>query len=350
MTLSLRGVTVRLNGRTVLEDINLSLRPGEVLALLGPAGSGKTALLQTVAGLLRPEQGSLLRDERDITTLAVERRGIGMMLQPALAPRRTLLRNLTQASRLRRAAAQQQAHDLTEAFGLAAAAEQPVSALSLGDRQRAELVRALLDRPGSAVLDDPLTAQPPGDRLALLALARRQVATLLIATHDHTTALAAAHCIAVLRDGKLLQVGTPEEIYDTPRSAFVARFVGGTNILRGMVREIRPGRMVVVVDGVRVQYAAAPDAPRPMLGSPLILNLRPERIGLLFGGEAADNAIDGSVTAVAFQGAVSELTVQTALGALRVRLPGWRSGIAPVSGAAVRLGWAADAAMPLAED
>jgi ABC-type Fe3+/spermidine/putrescine transport system ATPase subunit len=292
VSLSVRGLTVRSGGRAILEDITLSLPRGQRLALLGPPSAGKTALLLAIAGLLPLAQGTVLTDGRDITDIRPAARGIGLALA-APPPGRFAGR------RVRRLA-------VADSHGL-----------------------VLLDRPD---------AWPAGGGTAVAALA------------DQVLALSGADRLAILRDGRMAQEGPAASVYENPRSAFVARFLGGANIIAGTVREVRPGRFVLVAEGLRMQLVAAPDAPRPALGSRLTLALRPERIALLFADESADNVATGVVAGAVFQGASVLLGVDTPAGRIDVRLPGWRADQAPAPGATVRLGWAADAAVPVLED
>lgn len=292
VSLSVRGLSAGPAGRAILDDINLSLPRGQRLALLGPKDAGKTALLRAVAGLLKLRSGTLLADGRDITRLRPAARGVGLSL--AVPPSGPF------AARRMRQLAPAASHGLR-----------------------------LLDRPD---------AWPDGG------------ATVVAAFADQVLALSGADRIAILRDGRLVQEGSAAAVYENPRTSFVARFLGGANIIAGTMREIRPGGFVLVAEGVRLQLVPATDAVRPALGARMALALRPERIGLLFGEEAADNIAPGVVATCVFQGASLLLGVETALGRIAVRLPGWRAAQAPPQGAAVRLGWAADAAVPVLED
>jgi len=265
---------------------------GQRLALLGPPGADKTALLLAVAGLLPLTQGTVLTDGRDITRLRPTARGVGIAL--LATPRGPF------AARRMRQLAPAAAHGLV-----------------------------LLERPD---------AWP------------EHAGTVVAAFSDQTLALSGADRVAVLSDGRLVQEGPAAAVYENPRNVFVARFLGGANIIEGVIREVRPGGFVLVADGLRLNLAHIPDAPRPALGTKLTLALRPERIALLFGEEAADNHVAGVVASSSFQGASILLQVVTSLGMLAVRLPGWRAAQAPGEGAAVRLGWAGDAAVPVLED
>jgi ABC-type Fe3+/spermidine/putrescine transport system ATPase subunit len=160
----------------------------------------------------------------------------------------------------------------------------------------------------------------------------------------------ADQALALSGDGRLVQEGPAAAVYENPRTVFVARFLGAANIIAGTVREIRPGGFALVAGGQRLQLLSAPDAPRTALGTKVTLALRPERIALLFGEEAADNTAAGVVATSVFQGASVLLGVETPLGRLDARLPGWRAAQMPAPGSTVRLGWAADAAIPVSDD
>ena len=292
VSLSVRGLSARIGQRTILQDINLSLPRGKHLAVLGPPGAGQTALLLAIAGLLKLEQGTVLTDGTDITRLRPSARGIGVA--PLATP------------------------------------HGPFAARRM--RQLAPSARH-----GLLLLERPDAWPPPGG-------------TVVASFADQTLALAGADRLAILRDGRLVQEGPAAAVYENPGTVFVARFLGGANVVAGTVREIRPGGFVLVADGVRLQLLPNAGAPRPTLGTKVTLALRPERIALLVGDEPADNVVTGTVATGVFQGASVLLGVETPLGRLDVRLPGWRAAQAPAPGSPVRLGWAADAAVPVLED
>jgi ABC-type Fe3+/spermidine/putrescine transport system ATPase subunit len=291
VALSLRGVSVRGGGRIILRDIDLSVPRGQRLALLGPPGAGKTALLLAVAGWLRTDRGTVLMDGRDVTRTRAAARGVGVAL--ASSPRGLL------APYRRWRSAPRAAH-------------------------------------GLLLLDQPQAWPDTG-------------VTVVAAFSDHALALASAHRIAILRDGRIVQAGPTAAVYRQPRNAFVARFLCGANILAGAVREVRQGGFVMVAEGVRLRFVPGAGLPRPALGARLTLALPPDRIALLTGQETADNMLPGIVADATSRGARVLLGIETPLGRIDVLLRG-DDAPPPSAGARVQLGWASDAAMPVAED
>jgi putative spermidine/putrescine transport system ATP-binding protein len=212
------------------------------------------------------------------------------------------------------------------------------------------LARALVFDPDLLLLDEPLSALDKKLRAELQeelkALHRRVGRTFVNVTHDQEEALSLSDQVAILNHGRLVQMGAPAALYERPRTRFVADFLGTSNFLRGTVQEARGGEMALQAGGTHLLQAG--DLPP---GSPTLLSLRPEKIALLSEGERAANQVTGTIAAWAYLGAGYSLTVRTAdLGALRVALPAWRAPIAPSEGLPVRLGWAADAAVPVLED
>jgi putative spermidine/putrescine transport system ATP-binding protein len=182
-------------------------------------------------------------------------------------------------------------------------------------------------------------------------LHRRIGRTFVNVTHDQEEALSLSDQVAILNHGKLIQAGPPEALYERPRTRFVADFLGRSNFLHGTLREMQPGALLVQAGGARLRQAVAPGGPRPALGMPVVLSLRPEKISVLAEAEVADNMLAGRIAAWSYRGAGYALSVTTEdLGAIEVALPAWRAPIAPAEGLAVRLGWAADAAVPVIED
>ncbi|MDN3563346.1 ABC transporter ATP-binding protein [Paeniroseomonas aquatica] len=356
--LELRDLTKRYGQFTAVDAVSLSVQRGAFLTLLGPSGSGKTTILMTIAGFVAPSAGMVLLDGSDITPLPPERRDFGMVFQGyALFPHMTVAENVAFPLRVRglsradRDAKVRAALDLVQ---LDRFADRRPSQLSGGQQQRVALARALVFDPALLLLDEPLSALDKKLRAELQeelkALHRRVGRTFVNVTHDQDEALSLSDQVAILNHGRLIQLGAPEALYEQPRTRFVADFLGKSNFLQGLVQESHLG-------GLRVQSGAttlvqqAPRALRPVAGSPALLSLRPEKIALLAAGETAENMVEGHIAAWSYLGAGFLLVVRTAdLGEIRVTLPSWRAPIAPAEGLAVRLGWSADAAVPVLDD
>ncbi|MDO9708301.1 ABC transporter ATP-binding protein [Paracraurococcus lichenis] len=355
--LELRDITKRYGAFTAVDGVSLRVDRGQFLTLLGPSGSGKTTILMAIAGFVAPSAGAVLLDGRDITGLPPERRDFGMVFQGyALFPHMTVAENVAFPLRVRglsRAAREEKVRAALDLVQLSRFAGRRPAQLSGGQQQRVALARALVFDPDLLLLDEPLSALDKKLRAELQeelkALHRRIGRTFVNVTHDQEEALSLSDQVAILNHGKLVQVGPPEALYERPRTRFVADFLGKSNFLHGMVREVRPDHIALQAGGTRLVQAMREGHPAP--GMPALLSLRPEKIALLGEEDGAENEVTGRIAAWAYLGAGYGLTVATAdLGEIRVALPAWRAPIAPREGLPVRLGWSADAAVPVLED
>ncbi|MGN9810110.1 ABC transporter ATP-binding protein [Micromonospora sp. BQ11] len=232
--LILDGVSAAYRGTTVLHEVDLTVGRGELLVVLGPSGAGKSTVLRVVAGLEPVTAGRVHIAGRDVTDRRPGLRNVSMVFQSyALFPHLTVAENIAfglEVRDVRRAVARERARTAAESVGCAALLDRRPGQLSGGERQRVALARALVREPDVFLLDEPLSnldlALRVEMRAELRALHDRLDATMVHVTHDQTEALVLADRIAVLRDGRVEQVGTPDEIWRTPATRFVARFVG----------------------------------------------------------------------------------------------------------------------------
>ena len=223
----------------VLNDLSLQIRSGELFTLLGPSGCGKTTLLRVAAGFIRPLRGRVVFDSEDLTHVPPYRRNIGMVFQDyALFPDRSVFENVAYGLRARRRPEKEvrsRVMSILERFGLQAFSDRNPAALSGGQRQRVAMARALVISPRMLLLDEPLSALDAKLRVEFRDMIRGiqqefKITTLFV-THDQEEALSISDRVALMRDGNLVQVGAPNEIYDAPANRFAADFIGAANIL-----------------------------------------------------------------------------------------------------------------------
>jgi putative spermidine/putrescine transport system ATP-binding protein len=226
-----------------LEDVSLSVARGELVAVIGPSGSGKSTLLKLISGLTQGHSGRILLNGRDLASVPVHQRNLGMVFQSyALFPHLSARDNIAYGLKLRGMAATERkarAEQLLELIGMAELADRSVTQLSGGQQQRVALARALVINPAALLLDEPLAALDASIRGHLRdqirELQKRYQATTLLVTHDQEEALSMADKVAMLKDGRLLQCASPKDIYEHPASVAVAQFVGLSTIFAGKI-------------------------------------------------------------------------------------------------------------------
>jgi putative spermidine/putrescine transport system ATP-binding protein len=236
-SVELIGVTKEFAGNTALTGVDLTMKPGEFIALLGPSGCGKTTVLRTLSGLELVTTGRILIDGKDVANVPVNKRDIGMVFQSySLFPHMTVLENVEFGLKMRKVDAESRTRRSAEALemvGLGHLGLRFAHQLSGGQQQRVALARALVTRPRVLLLDEPLSALDAKVRVQLRDEIRRIQTelgiTTLFVTHDQEEALAVADRVAVMNAGNIEQIGTPEELYTSPSTAFVANFVGLSN-------------------------------------------------------------------------------------------------------------------------
>lgn len=339
--LEVRGVGRSFGTVRAVDDVDLAVQRGEFVSLLGPSGSGKTTLLRIVAGLERADRGSIWLDGGEITHLPPQRRQMGMVFQSyALFPNLTAAQNVAFGLRIRRMpkrAVEERVDELLRLVGLAEKAGRYPHQLSGGEQQRVALARALAPSPRVLLLDEPLSALDARIRLSLRNEIRRiqrtlQITTLYV-THDQEEALAMSDRVVVFNQGRIEQVGTPEDVYDRPKSTFVAEFVGTSNRLAGEVRSSDPP--IVLLDGQEIALRSLPPDARP--GDRVELRLRPERIALTPRGDGFVNRLKGLVEDVMFLGARVIVRVRVSEQVLWVEVGRSHAYVGPEAGREVEL-------------
>lgn len=243
--LEIDDLTVRYGDHVAVDGVSLHTEAGEVLVVLGPSGCGKSTLLRAVAGLEPPTSGTIQLDGRDLAGVRPDRRGIGLAFQEhALFPHRTVADNVAFGPRMRGwspAETRARVEEVLRSVDLSGFGDRRVTELSGGEAQRVALARALAPRPGLLMLDEPLGSLDRALRDRLLVelprLFAESGATVVHVTHDQDEALTLADRVAVLRRGRLVQVGTPDELWRTPADAEVARFLGQHQLLPGVAHD-----------------------------------------------------------------------------------------------------------------
>jgi len=301
-TVELHGVEKHYGAHRALAGLSLRIEPGEFVSLLGPSGCGKTTALRALAGLEAIDAGSIRIDGVDVAGTPVDKRDIGMVFQQySLFPHMTVRQNVAFGLEMRRvpaAARREQVIDALDMVHLAEFADRYPHQLSGGQQQRVALARALVTRPRVLLLDEPLSALDAKVRVTLRDEIRRIQSdlgiTTVFVTHDQEEALAVSDRIAVMNAGDIEQIGTPEELYRSPSSAFTADFVGQSNRLRG---DLRGGDVFVYGFSVPALDASVPDGP-------VLAYVRPEDVAF------ASEGVTGTVVASSFLGSIRRTTVR----------------------------------------
>jgi len=309
--IEIKELSVQL-GRFFLKDITFDVQDGEYFVLLGPTGAGKTVLLESIAGLKPLRSGQIKINGRDVTSLNLEKRNIGFAYQdytlyPHLSVRDNISFGLMWRGKTRREIEDAVAR-VVELLGLADLLERRPMSLSGGESQKICLARALAITPDLLLLDEPLAAVDPETREAtereLKEMHNRLRLTTIHVTHDFEEAIALGDRIAVLNEGRIVQIGTPEQIFHHPNSEFVARFVRTRNIFEGEVQDSSEGQSVFYADRAKLAVVTT-------LRGRLHASVRPEDI--LISREPLHsstlNSFPGTVTHISDRGSVVYVTV-----------------------------------------
>jgi len=344
--IGIEHVTKRFGSFVAVDDAHFAIRRGEFFSMLGPSGCGKTTTLRMIAGFEQPSEGEIRLEGDDVSRVPPYKRNVNTVFQQyALFPHLTVAANVAfglQAKKVAKAEITKRVAELLEVVRLADFGNRKPAQLSGGQQQRVALARALVNYPSALLLDEPLGALDLKLRQAMqleLKRIQREVGiTFVFVTHDQEEALTMSDRIAVMSDGRVEQIGSPEEIYHQPSSEFVAGFIGMANLLPATVIAVGGGRASATLgDGTSVD-APASDGLAP--GDPATFMIRPERMRLRVGGEAG---FEAKVIDLVFQGPLVRFELVTQDGSTLVAHVGPEEELPLLRpGDAVRVVWDAD--------
>jgi spermidine/putrescine transport system ATP-binding protein len=318
--LEIENVSKNFKNIRAVDHVSLSIRKGEFFSLLGPSGCGKTTLLRMLAGFEHPDTGRILLDDQDIAALPPNKRKVNTIFQSyALFPHLTVRQNIAfglQVQKYPKEQIEEAVEQMLRLVQLESQAAKKPAQLSGGQKQRVAVARALILKPQVLLLDEPLAALDLKLRQKMLVeldIIHDQVGiTFIYVTHDQSEAMSLSDRIAVMNNGKIEQMGTPAEIYEAPRSSFVAAFIGDTNFFEGEVREL------LGEDYSRLAIAGFPDLvcfndKKISAGNMVFLSIRPEKFGI---GRtkpslsANHNIVPGRVEDVIYLGGLTKFWVR----------------------------------------
>ena len=301
------AVTKRFGEVTALDDVSIAIRQGEFMTLLGPSGCGKTTLLNLAAGFLSPDRGEVLIAGRRMNDVPTYKRKIGMMFQNyALFPHMNVAGNVAYGLKVRGVAKQERDRRVEAVLALVRLTgfeDRTPRQLSGGQQQRVALARALVINPTVLLLDEPFSALDKNLRASmqveLREIQRKLNVTTIFVTHDQSEALSLSDRLAVMSEGRIRQLGTPQEIYRQPCDRFFASFIGDANVLRGRLDGIDGALAVIAVGAARVKVPYGPLA-GAAVSAPVDLFVRPEHLAMSEANAAC--ATSGTIAAHVYQG------------------------------------------------
>lgn len=345
--IAIRALTKAYHGAVALDRIDLDVIKGEFLTLLGPSGSGKTTLLGLIAGIILPSSGKIELAGRNISRVPPEQRDLGVVFQNyALFPHMTVRQNVAFPLRFRKLAKdrkEDRIREILELVRLDQLADRYPHELSGGQQQRVALARALIFDPAILLMDEPLSALDKKLRehmkSELLQIQQRLKLTIVYVTHDQDEALSMSSRIAVMRDGRIEQIGSPEDIYERPNSRFVADFVGDANLIVAPVVMRQDEAIAVEFAGRTLRVAARQLIAKSSAATRATVLVRPEHVIVGPKSNQLDVFFHGKIVSTSYEGNARRFEIDVEGTLLRARSPGSAPGPVPQPGQTVALGW-----------
>ena len=310
------NVTKKFAGETVLNNVSLTIPAGKFFALLGPSGSGKTTILRLIAGFETVDSGSIFLGNEDITYLPINKRRVHTVFQNySLFPHMNVFENIAYSLKLKNISKSEIEKKVSKMLAIVSMDNmglKSINQLSGGQQQRVALARAIINEPEVLLLDEPLAALDPSLKdkmfIELMDLQTELKTTFIYVTHDQAEALTLADQMAIMNNhSNIEQVGTPEQIYEFPRSSFVATFVGSTNLFKGFLT----GNFLEIINfgTLPINLEAAKLIGKDD-GDDLILSIRPEKISINKNKPLVDFCLEGKVKAIIYQGRFTQYIVE----------------------------------------
>ncbi len=314
--IELVNITKKFEDRAVLNDVSLSVGDKEIMVLLGPSGCGKTTLLKIIAGLMKQDNGDIVLNNRVINDLPPQKRSVGFVFQDyALFPHKNVFENIAFGLKIRKLPEKEiknRVYETMNTLEIEHLKDKKISQLSGGQKQRVALARALVIDPEILLLDEPLSALDPVLREKLREelknILKNIGVTGIYVTHDLAEAMILGDHIAIMNEGEIQQIGTPDEIFYHPRTEFAARFVGVKNILKGHVIELNNEEAIIEITNVSTPFRVR-TIKYPIFERKKVVHLcvHPEEINL--GSEKEENSIKGKITDIIPNGPVLKVII-----------------------------------------
>ncbi|MGQ9616781.1 MAG: ABC transporter ATP-binding protein [Spirochaetota bacterium] len=315
VAIELKNVTKCFDEVVAVDNFSVKIKKGEFFSLLGPSGCGKTTTLRIIAGLEAPTEGRVLLENQDVTRLPAYKRNVNTVFQDyALFPHMNVKKNIYFPLKMKKMAfeiAEPKIQRVLKIVNMEGFENRLPQQLSGGQRQRIALARSLVNEPAALLLDEPLGALDFKLRVAmqkvLKDIQRKVGITFVYVTHDQTEAMTMSDRIAVMKDGLVHQIGTPDEIYNDPATAFVASFIGDMNFLNGKVLSISDSKGEVEVSGITI-HTRKPKKKDIQKGEDVLVCVRSEKVVFNPAQEKVENVIKVKLTRIVFRGTDYEAT------------------------------------------